>query len=116
MFTLAGLFFSCSVDCLHGQVLRVPDGGGGHAQVISPTGSACASCAPLGIHVASTQPKSFNDAEKYGMHAELFCFSLQNMRRETGPMEPGHASIESPIFDLPFTRLADVPSRKVRWQ
>ena len=29
------------------------------------------------------------------------------MRRGTDPIEPGHVSIESPIFAVPFTRLAD---------
>ena len=29
------------------------------------------------------------------------------MRRGTDPIEPGHVSIESEIFAVPFTRLAD---------
>ena len=48
--------------------------------------------------------KSFNDAKKYGRHADLF-FLLKNMRREADPIEPGHASTERAIFSSPFTRL-----------
>ena len=38
--------------------------------------------------------KSFNDAKKYGRHAELFFILLQNMRRETDPKEPGHVNTD----------------------
>ena len=47
-------------------------------------------------------------AKKDGPHAELhFFFPLRHMRRETDPIEPGHASIESTKFAFPFSRLAD---------
>ena len=46
--------------------------------------------------------KSFNNAKKYGRHAELFFFLLQNMRRETDPIEPGRqVSTEPAIFRFP---------------
>ena len=45
------------------------------------------------IRVRATA-KSFNDAKKYGRHAELFFYLLQNMRRETGPNEPGRVNTD----------------------
>ena len=54
-------------------------------------------------------PESFNDAKKYGRHAELFFFLLQTMRRVTDSTEPGgHVSTERAIFFGPFTSLADM--------
>ena len=41
--------------------------------------------------------KEFNDAQNYGPHAELY-FLLRGIRRETGPIEPGHVSNEKPEF------------------
>ena len=35
-------------------------------------------------------------------------FLQQNIRCETDPIEPGHVSIEGPVFAFPFARLADV--------
>ena len=53
--------------------------------------------------------KSFNDAKKYGRHAELFFFLLQTMRHVTDSTEPGgHVSTERAIFFGPFTSLADM--------
>ena len=48
--------------------------------------------------------KEFNDAQKYGPHAELYFFLLRNMRCETDLIEPGHVSIERPIFTFPFAQ------------
>ena len=42
--------------------------------------------------------KEFNDAQNYGPHAELYFFLLRGIRRETGPIEPGHVSNEKPEF------------------
>ena len=65
----------------------------------------------LDVARARVTAKSFNDAKKYGTHAELFFFLLQNMRhereRERDPIEPGHVSNESWFFAFPFTRLAE---------
>ena len=45
---------------------------------------------------------------QYSRHAVLFFFLLQNMRRETDPIELGHVSTERAILPFPFTRLADM--------
>ena len=63
--------------------------------------------AAIVIRVRETA-NSFNDVKKFGRHAELFFVLLKNMRRKTDPIEPGHVSIESPIFSFPFARLPDM--------
>ena len=54
--------------------------------------------------------ENFNDAKKYGRHAELFFFLLQNMPDH---IELGHVSTGRAIFLISFTRLADtrLPAR-----
>ena len=49
-------------------------------------------------------PAMFNDAKKYGPHAELYFFLPRNMRCETDPIESGHVSIESLMFTFPFAQ------------
>ena len=44
----------------------------------------------------------FNDAKKFGPHAELYFFLPRNMRCETDPIESGHVS--SPMFTVPFAQ------------
>ena len=63
---------------------------------------------PVEVTGVRATAKEFNDAKKCGPHAQLLSFPLRHMRREIEPIEPEHASIESPIFAFPFTRLADV--------
>ena len=49
--------------------------------------------------------KEFNDAKKYGPHAELHFFLLRNVRCETDPIAPGHVIIEASFSRVSFTQL-----------
>ena len=49
------------------------------------------------IRVRATA-RVLNGAKKYGPHAEPCFFLQRSMRCETDPIEPGHVSIERPIF------------------
>ena len=55
------------------------------------------------IRVRATA-KELNDAKKYGPHAEPHFFLQRGMRCVTDPIEPGHVSIERPIFTFPFAQ------------
>ena len=48
--------------------------------------------------------KEFNDAKKFGPHAEFYFFPVRNMRCETDPIGPGHVSIRSLFFTFPFAQ------------
>ena len=55
------------------------------------------------IRVRATA-NEFNDAKKYGPHAELYFFLLRDNRCETDPVEPGHVSIVCPVFTFSFVQ------------
>ena len=53
-------------------------------------------CIPVEVTRVRVTAKEFNDAKKYGPLAELCLLLLQNMRRETGTIEPGQTCV-SPL-------------------
>ena len=46
--------------------------------------------------------KEFNDAKKVWTARRAIFFLLRNMRCETDPIEPGHVSMDIPIFTFRF--------------
>ena len=61
------------------------------------SGKLCGpTCIPVEVTRVRATAKEFNDAKKYGPHAELCLLLLQNMRRETGTIEPGQTCV-SPL-------------------